>query len=146
MQNKAVKLSLCATAIFMLTAAVLIVCAPALIRWYAGFRQIPDSGRIAINAAFYGSIAPALAALCCLWLLLRNIQKERPFMKENSRLMGIISWCCAIVALVTGIAARWYLPLLFVTVSMVFIFLIVRVVRNCFISAIVIKEENSLTI
>lgn len=146
MTNKAVKISLAATAVFLLAAAVLVGLAPWLIRQYAEFRQIPDSGRIAITAAFYGSVFPALAALCCLWLLLRNIQKDRPFLQENSRLMAVISWCCVLVALATGAAAFWYLPLVFVTVSMAFIFLIVRVVRNCFISAIVIKEENSLTI
>ena len=146
MQNKAVKLSLLATALFMLAAAVLIILAPRLIRWYANYRQIPKAGRIAITAAFYGSVVPAIAALCCLWRLLGNIRRERPFLQENSRLMAVISWCCVLVALATGIAARWYLPLLFVTVSMAFIFLIVRVVRNCFIAAIAIKDENSLTI
>lgn len=146
MQNKAVKLSLAATAFFFLAAVGLAVWAPWLVNWYARFRGVRTAGRNAILTAFYCCLGPSLAALCCLWLLLRNIQKERPFLKENSRLMAVISWCCVLVALATGIAAVWYLPLLFVTLSMAFIFLIVRVVRNCFIAAIVLKEENSLTI
>lgn len=146
MQNKAVTFSLVAVALFFVAAAGLGIWAPWLVNWYAGFRGVGRAGHNAILAAFYCSLGPALAALCCLWLLLRNIQKEQPFLNENSRLMAVISWCCVLVALATGACARWYLPLLFVTLSMAFIFLIVRVVRNCFIAAIVLKEENSLTI
>ena len=40
------------------------------------------------------------------------------------------------VAAVTLGAFRWYPPLIFITLSMAFLFLIVRVVRNCFIAAI----------
>ena len=44
------------------------------------------------------------------------------------------------------IAAFWYMPLLLVSAAMLFIFLIVRVVRRCFIAATALKEENNLTI
>ena len=146
MQNKAVKLSLAAVGLLILAAVGLAVAMPGLVKWYAEYRKIQDSGRTAILAAFYGCLPFALTALVCLWRLLRNIQRERVFLGENSRLMAVVSWCCAGVAAVTLGACRWYPPLGFVTVSMVFLFLIVRVVRNCFIAAIALKEENALTI
>ena len=146
MQNKAVKFSLAAVGFFLAAAVGLGIAAPWLVRWYAGFRHIRESGRKSILIAFYASLPFALAALVCLLRLLRNILKEKVFLEQNSRLMATVSWCCLAVAAATLGCCRWYPPLAFVTVSMAFIFLIVRVVRNCFIAAIALKEENSLTI
>ena len=146
MKNKAVKFSLAAVVLFLIAVAALAVAMPWLVRWYVEFRRIRESGRIAILAAFYGCLPFALAALICLLRLLLNIRRERVFSEVNSRLMAVISWCCAAVAAVTLGAFRWYPPLIFITLSMAFLFLIVRVVRNCFIAAIALKEENALTI
>ena len=146
MQNKAVKLSLAAVALCFAAAVALAAVMPWLTGWYAAYRVIRESGRVAILAAFYGCLPFALTALVCLWRLLRNIQREKVFLEENSRMMAVISWCCAGVAAVTLGAFRWYPPLVFITLSMAFLFLIVRVVRNCFIAAIALKEENALTI
>lgn len=146
MQNKAVKLSLAAVGLLILAALGLAVAMPGLVKWYTEYRKIQDSGRIAILAAFYGCLPFALTALVCLWKLLRNISAGRAFQESSSRLMAVVSWCCAGVAAVTLGACRWYPPLGFVTVSMAFIFLIIRVVRNCFIAAIALQEENRLTI
>ncbi len=146
MKNKAVKLSLAAVAVFLVAAVGLAVAMPWLSDWYVQYRHLRESGRIALQVAFYGCLPFALTALVCLWRLLRNIQLEKVFLEENSRLMAVVSWCCAAAAAVTLGACRWYPPLGFITVSMAFIFLIVRVVRNCFIAAIALKEENALTI
>ena len=146
MKNKAVKLSLAAVVLFLIAGAALAVAMPWLVRWYAEYRHIKESGRIAILAAYYGCLPFVLAALICLWRLLRNIQAERVFSEDNSRLMAVVSWCCAAIAAVTLGTCRWYPPLGFITAPMAFLFLIVRVVRNCFIAAIALKEENALTI
>ena len=146
MQNKAVKLSLAAVALLILAAVGLAVAMPWLAKWYAEYRMIRDSGRIAILAAYYGCLPFALTALVCLWRLLRNIQAGQAFQKSSSRLMAVVSWCCLGVALVALAAFRWYPPLIFITLSMIFLFLIVRVVRNCFIAATALQEENDLTV
>ena len=146
MKNKAVKLSLGAVALFFAAALALAAAMPWLLDWYVRYRQLRDAGRIAIQVGFYGCLPFVLTALVCLWRLLRNIQREKVFLEENSRMMAALSWCCAGVAAVTLGAFRWYPPLIFITVSMAFLFLIVRVVRNCFIAAIALKEENALTI
>ena len=146
MQNKAVKFSLAAVYFFLLASVGLAIAMPRLARWYTELRKVRDAGRIALLAAFYGCLPFALTALGCLWRLLWNIRDEKVFRPENSRLMAVVSWCCAAVAAVTLACCRWYPPLGFVTVSMAFIFLIVRVVRNCFIAAIALQEENRLTI
>ena len=146
MKNKAVRLSAVATCAFMVALTALAFLAPWLIRKYADFRAIPDSGFHAIVVAFYACFVPAFTALICLWRLLANIKRGQPFLQINANLMAVVSWCCAAVAVFTLATALWYLPLLFVTGSMAFIFLIVRVVRNCFLAAIQLREENELTI
>ena len=146
MKNKAVKLSLAAVAVFFAAAVALAIAMPWLLDWYVQYRHLRETGRIALQVAFYGCLPFALTALLCLWKLLRNIQQEKVFLEANSRLIAVVSWCCAAVAAVTLGACRWYPPLGFITVSMAFLFLIVRVVRNCFIAAIALREENALTI
>lgn len=146
MQNKAVKLSMAAVILFLAAAVGLGIAMPWLTRWYAEYRRIRETGRVAILAAFYSCLPIALYALLCLLRLLRNIRNGQVFLEQNSHLMAVVSWCCAAVAAVTLGCCRWYPPLGFITVSMAFIFLIVRVVRNCFIAAIAIQEENRLTI
>ena len=146
MKNKAVKFSLAAVVLFLIAGVIMGVAMPWVARWYSEYRCLQEDKKIAIIIAFYVCLPFAMTALICLWRLLRNIERERVFLEENSRWMAVISWCCAGIALGTLGAFRWYPPLAFITVSMAFIFLIVRVVRNCFIAAIALKEENALTI
>ena len=146
MENKSVKLSLAATVLAMALVLVLLILGPRLIRLYADYRKIEAAAARAIVIAFYCCAAPAMAALLCLFRLLRNILHARVFLPQNSRLMALVSWCCLLVALISALFAWRYPPLLFVTLSMAFLFLIVRVVRNCFIAATALQEENRLTI
>lgn len=114
--------------------------------WYVSWRGINPLLKTMIPVAYYLCTVPALVALICLGRLLHNIKKAYIFQNENSRLMGIVSICCIAVAIITAIATYWYLPFIFVTAAMLFIFLIVRIIRGCFIAAIGLREENDLTI
>ena len=120
--------------------------APFLAELYADIRGLPDVSRRALILAFYLSAVPTAASLICILKLLVNIRRDQPFLLENITLMSVVSWCCLPVAAACGAAGIWYMPLIFITAAMLFLFLIVRVVRGCFISAFYLKEENSLTI
>lgn len=130
----------------MLSVVVLAAFAFPVADWYVNWRGINPLLKAVIPVAYYICAVPALIALFCLMLLLRNISREHIFHNANSRLMGIVSLCCIAVAIATAVATYWYLPFVFVTAAMVFIFLIVRIVRGCFIAAITLREENELTI
>ena len=133
-------------ALFALVLGVLLFFAPKLVELYGIFRGFAPVVRRCILAAFYFCAVPAAVALYCLWRMLRNIRKDMIFIKENSLLLDVISWCCLEVSLLTLAACYHYLPFGFVFVAMLFIFLIVRVVRVCMISGTELKDENSLTI
>lgn len=146
MKNKAVRLLAVTTFVCLLLLLALAALAPWLIRLYADYRRLQQENATALLITFYVCFLPSLTALWCLLRLLRNIDRGKVFAETNSSLMAVISWCCAGVCAATLAAARWYFPLLLLTASMAFLFLTVRVVRNCFIAAIAVQLENSLTI
>ena len=120
--------------------------APWLLRRYMLWRALPQDVYRLLLAAFYLCSIPAFTALICLLRLLHSIRMLRMFSRENIRLLGIVSWCCVLVALITFAAGLRYFPLFFFTAAMLFVFLIVRVVAACFVAAEKLREENSLTI
>lgn len=122
------------------------VCAPFLADRFAEYRNLGEKVETVILSTYYICSIPALTALLCLLKIVDNIRKDQPFKQENTRLMAIVSFCCLAVALATLWSGFYYMPLWFICAAMLFVFLIVRVVRGCFIAAIYIKEENSLTI
>ncbi len=132
--------------VFLFALLGLLCFAPWLCRWYVGLRGMPANVYTALLITFYACAAPALVALLSLLALVRNIGRAAPFSRRNSALLALVSYCCLLVAAISCVGALRYLPLLLVTVAMVFLFLIVRVVRGCFAAALRLQEENSLTI
>lgn len=146
MKNRIVVLTMGFVLFFLATLVVMLFFAPSVASWYVGYRAMPQILGDVILCTFYICAVPAAGALLMVFKILQNIRQGQLFCHLNVRLMTAISWCCIAVAAVTAASAVWYLPFCFVTVAMLFIFLIVRVVRACFLSAIELKEENSLTI
>ena len=114
--------------------------------WYVEWRNIDPLLKTVIPTAFWICAVPTVIALLGLMALLRNLFREKIFEAENSKIMLGICWCCIAVALVTSVATYWYLPFIFVAVTMIFLCLIVSIVRGCFSAAIALREENDLTI
>lgn len=91
-------------------------------------------------------VPPGIIALVCLDVLLWNIQKNRAFIEQNVKMLRAISYCCFCVAVIF-IYFAVLRPFAFVIVFAAGFFgIILRVVKNCFQQAIVIREENDFTI
>ncbi len=146
MKARSVTVSMIFVVLFAVALGVLMVFAPRLAAWYGVFRGFQPVVARCILAAFYTCSVPAGVALYCLWRLLRNICRGDIFVKENSRLLNVISWCCVEVSLLCLAACYHYAPFGLVSVAMLFIFLIVRVVCSCMLYGTALKDENSLTI
>ena len=134
------------TLIFLGALGALGVFLPRLLELVSPYFPMLSQNRRVILTAFYFCLPFAAGALACLLLLLRCIRRDQPFSAVTGRLMSLISWCCVAVGGITLAAAFFYVPLALVTLAMAFVFLIVRVVRLCFLKATELKEENSLTI
>ena len=146
MKARSVTISMIFVILFSLALGILMFFAPGLAKWYGEFRMFKSVVVRCIVAAFYACAVPAGVALYCLWRLLRNIRKGEIFVKENSYILEVISWCCMEVSLLCLAACYHYFPFGLVTVAMLFVFLIVRVVCSCIKYGTELKDENSLTI
>ncbi len=146
MKKQSVTITVVFVVIFAVALVALLITAPWLVAWFADFRGFSQLIERCILLTFYLCAVPAAIALYGLWRLLWNIRAEQIFVSQNSRLLGLISWCCAAVACLTFAACYYYPPFALVSVAMGFIFLIVRVVRGCMLAGTELREENSLTI
>lgn len=136
------------TTVLLAAVVCLLVAGPVLVRWLMSFTL--DG----LNPDFYGLFLATLycgGAIACvllilLYILLDNISKDIVFERANKRLLRYLSWCCfggGFVGLVSGL---YYFPWVLLGAAALFAGLIVRVVKNLLARAIVLKEENELTI
>lgn len=126
--------------------AAMVIFLPQMLQWYTQYRFMPDSAHTAVMAAMYCCAVFAAVALWNMDCLLRNIIKGKIFIRRNVARIHNIQWCCGSISLVSIPAAIFYLPLIFLTVIMAFMCLIMWVVANVMDAAVVIREENDLTI
>ena len=104
-------------------------------------------GAYVLLACHYICSVPAYVVLWDLHRLLKNIGADRVFVPENVRHLRRISWCCVAAALVCGAGAVIEWPsLVLITAAAGFMALIVRIVKNVFERAIVMKDELDLTV
>lgn len=125
---------------------VLLFTLPLILRWYANFRDIGQTGERVVMAAFYCCAVVIGIALWNLDAMLRGILKGEVFVAENVRRLRTVCLCCGVVCLITLIAAFAYPPLMFITVIMGFLCLTVSVVANVMDAAVALREENDLTV
>lgn len=99
-----------------------------------------------VSLAFYLCAPFAAAALGMLIALLRNILRDRVFIRTNVRFLRGVSWCCFAVAAVTAAGGYFYLPLLIITFATAVVGILLRVVKNVMHAAVELREEQDLTI
>lgn len=104
------------------------------------------AGGYVLLACLYLCSVPAYLLLYDMNRLLRNIQAARVFLPANVRLLRRISWCCFAAALICLVGAPVWYSLLIVTVAAAFVGLIVRIVKNVFEQAILMKDELDYTV
>ena len=140
------RLTLWVNRMIALIVAVLLPCLPLLLNWYSNFRTLTQAEYTAILVAFYCCAVVIAVALWNMDKLLRNILKEEVFTRENVSRIRRVRWCCAGISLITLPAAFIYLPLFFLVIIMAFLSLVVCVVVRVMDAAVIIREENDLTI
>lgn len=126
--------------------AVLPFLLPAILEWYAGFRYLTIPERRTVAICF---ICCAVVIFWALWnmdTMLRSIIAGDVFVRRNVRALRHVQWCCAVVAVLCLVATFAYLPLVFLTVIMGFLFLTICVVGGVMDAAVTLREENDLTI
>lgn len=150
--KKSTILSMVATALFMVVVICLLCFGHILFKmYYIDFRGFSSEAYLkelasTLSACVYPGCVLGIVTLTLLFKMLLNIYKQKVFIKENIIYLRVISWCCIIVAVLTGYCAISYMPLTVVAASAAFMGIIVRVVKNVMQTAIALREENDLTI
>ncbi|MDD4699388.1 MAG: DUF2975 domain-containing protein [Oscillospiraceae bacterium] len=144
--NRSIILSLFLCYLFLVILAILTVAAPFIVTWYVTYFGRPEALILVALVAFYSCFIPAVVALILLVKLLKNIQLDKIFIKDNSRFISHISVCCFIVAVICFASGFFYMPFFMVFIAAWFMGIILRVIKNVFVAANEIKDENELTI
>lgn len=146
MKKFSIYLTSIAVCLCLIAVVALAIFAQPLADWYVQLRNLPTQAGRVLAWAYYLCAPFALIALACLLSLLTNIRRHDMFSKRNSILMAVVSWCCLAIAIICTAASSGYMPLIAITAIMIFLFLIVRVVRGCFVEATALREDQDLTI
>lgn len=125
---------------------VLLFTLPALLDWYARFRELGEQGRVVVTVAFYCCAVFIAVALWFMDALLRAIVRGEVFVRPNVKRIRWIRFSCGMVGLICAPAALAYPPLIFLAVIMGFLCLVVSVVASVMDAAVTIREENDLTV
>lgn len=142
------KLSLYASIVMTALVTALIIIAviilPALISLYENLRGGIDCRDL--MTALYISALPGLVCTVALMKLLLNICKDEIFTGTNVTILRILSYCCIFVGVEYLVFAHRYISMLLIAFVALFFGLILRVIKNVFEKAIIIREENDFTI
>ena len=128
-KTKSLTLSLWVVRIFMVVLVAAVFFLPSLLDWYLEFSVRPDS--------------------IILWFLnklLSNIRRDDVFIEGNVHCLRVISWSCFAVGVIYLILGISFPFSLLIGIAATFIWLILRVLKNVFAQAVVIKAENDYTI
>lgn len=97
-------------------------------------------------ATVYACAVPLGVILWNVYRLVAEIGRELIFTKENIRRLRLMSWMCFLVAVICLISMGYYVFYFVIAGCAAFIGLLLRVIKNVFVRAAQIKEENDFTI
>jgi len=144
--NLSARITLWVNRIIIVLLLALLPSMPWLLNWYNSTRILTPAKYYAILIGFYCCAIVVAPALWKMDKLLRNILREKVFVRENVRLIRFIRGCCAAVSLICLPAGCIYYPLIFMVVIMAFLCLAVSVLVQVMDAAVSLREENELTI
>ena len=143
----ATKTTLFVNRLLALVMIVLLFVLPSMLDWYADIRPLTQrSAKLAILVGFYCCALAVFPALWDLDVLLRNILRQKIFIRRNVTAIRRVRWCCMIVSAICLPASYFYQPLIFMVIIMFFLALILSVLGEVMAAAVEIREENDLTV
>ncbi len=133
---QSIKFSIMLTEIFIILLIALSAALPFLVTWYIEYFSRRQSLATTIMVTCYPCAPFVGLALFYLRRLLMKIDRGEFQNPKNVKYLEYIAICCVIVAGITLIAGRFYLPFFLVAGMFMFLALIVFAFRNIFIKAV----------
>lgn len=144
-RSNTLTLSLAFTTLFATALAILTLFAPWIVEFICAFFHHEHLTKF-LTVVTYLAVPAGWGAIVMLYKILINVAKGNVFIEENVKSLGILSWLCIYVGLLSAYTSHKFIMFILVSISAFFIGLIVQVVRNIISKAIEIKEDNDLTI
>lgn len=99
-----------------------------------------------LTIVFYIVSIPVFVSLFMLYKLIMNIQNNKVFVAENTKIIRSLSWQCFLGSLLFLIFSFVYIPSIFLSMLAAFFGVMLRVLKNVFAAAVELKKENDFTI
>ncbi|MDO4285094.1 MAG: DUF2975 domain-containing protein [Eubacteriales bacterium] len=149
-EKRSIVLTRVCTALLMAGCAVMMALGVPVSRFFIDKGMIAVEGAAALPLCLgmgYLCGAAALAMLYLMWRFLGRLQRDEVFTRENVTALRRISWCCAagaLFSLLTGVILIH--EFLYVALAAGFMTLIIRIVKNAFEKAVLMKDELDYTV
>lgn len=132
--KKSLRLCLILTDIFICVLVIVTVMLPFGVSWYVEVMHRSQKLPATIMVTCY-PCAPILGiVLVMLRKIIKKFISDNILCRENTRSLGIIALCCLVIAFITLIAGRFYLPFYIVGGTFVFLALVSYTVRAVFLT------------
>ena len=145
-EKQSIKLSKGCIYLFALLIVGIIIFMPKFIEAIVPVQAVAPANRLWFIGTLDSCLVVGLGVLFFLNRLLNNLNNDQTFSEENIKLLRVISWLCFLETLILLISTSYYYPWLFVAGVAAVVGLIVRVIKNVFCQALLIKKENDFTI
>ena len=94
----------------------------------------------------YLTLVPAFILIFCLNRILSNVKTGAVFTAGTVKMLRVISYCCFAAAVIFAVLGICRLLALLLCFAAAFVGLLLRVLKNVFQQAVLIREENEFTI
>jgi hypothetical protein len=145
-KSRSLAISSVITKLMFLILLVLTFTLPQILNIYIDVSNKLPEIYMPLLTTLYLSLVPAFICIILLNSLLKNISKDIVFEDKNVLILRNLSWCCIAVSLIFLFFAFYYILGILITIVAFFFGLIIRVIKNVFVEAIKIKQENDWTV
>ncbi len=121
---KSIKIAITVTTVFLFLLGAFIVGLPWMVSWYVERMGRSQTLAATVLVTCYPCAPFASGALIFLRKLLKNVLKIGLLREENFLLLKKIMICCIIIALITVVAGKFYMPFFLVSATFTFVALL----------------------
>lgn len=134
--NKSLRIAHIITDLFFALLIILAVALPFLVTWYVEYKGRSESLFTTILVTCYPCVPFLGASLLYLRRLIKNARNDNTFSQSSVRCLKNISACFFIIALITLVAGRFYLPFYIVGITFAFLSVLLFAMKAIFASVI----------
>lgn len=145
--QKSIVLTKVCIAVFSLAYVLVLLLCPWLVKQFVTYSfSARSKDACSFMLTVYACAIPLGLILWHLYQLVLRIEKEEIFTDQNTKSLRLMGWMCFAVAVIFLVSTCYYTFYLIFAACAVLMGLLLRVLKNVFVQAKEMKEENDYTI